>query len=392
MVRQSARIVVAGAGIGGLTAATALNRQGFEVLVFERADETRGAAGSGLTIWTNALAALDTIGLADAVAGRGVELEQQLIYACDGTAINSTPVGRFGRSVGRPGVGIRRQVLLRTLFEGCAGIPLRYQQEVVGYRPSGDRLLVKLDSGAEIRAAALIGADGIRSRIRTAMFGDVRPEPEGHMIWRGISDSHEGFPRNAVFMVLGREGARAVSWPVDDNAVCWSISRNGPPGRGVDDPERTKDALLGMVARFPGPLVSILRNTPADRILRTDLFCWPKADNWVRGRVALLGDAAHATPTVYGQGACQAIEDAVVLAGALRDAGDVVQGLRDYERRRLPRVSWIRQRVFQLSRYQGWELPLVVAARNSMMTKLPRRQSEQTWRTLLTFDDTCHRS
>ncbi|ANP49607.1 2-polyprenyl-6-methoxyphenol hydroxylase-like FAD-dependent oxidoreductase [Streptomyces griseochromogenes] len=387
MVELTGPVIVAGAGIGGLTAARALRQHGYRVIVIERADEARGLAGSGLTIWTNALSALDRIGLAEAAQRAGMRLDWQRLHSADGEPIHEVPVGRIGSSVGRQGIGIRRQALLRALLDGCADVEVRYRCRLVDIQQNAEGVRVRLDGGAEISGALLVAADGLRSRTRSVLYDDGPPEPEGHMIWRGISDSHAGFPEHTSYMVYGKDGARSVAWPVAPDAVCWSVSRNGPPSHGEStDPHEIKRALLAMTAGFPEPVTAVIKATPAERMLRTDLFGRPEAV-WGTGRVALLGDASHAMPTVYGQGACQAIEDAVVLADALAAAATPEQGIEDYARRRRDRVGWIRQRTFQLSRYQGWELPLLIALRNSTMRALPTEATERTWQTLLTFDD-----
>lgn len=387
MARLRHPVLVVGAGIGGLTAARALRLLGYEVIVLERADETRGLAGSGLTIWTNALTALDRIGLAGPVAARGVALEWQRLHSAAGVAVHEVPVGPIGAQIGRKGVGIRRQRLLETLLEGCADVDVRYDSRLTDISEDAGTVRATFANGTEITGSLLIGADGLRSRTRALLYQDGLPQAEGHMIWRGISDSHASFPQRTSYMVYGKDGARSVAWPVGPDAVCWSVSRNGPPGYGeTSDGERIKKALVALIGGFPEPMSAVLCATPDDRILRTDLFTRPRAV-WGRGRVALLGDASHAMPTVYGQGACQAIEDAVVLAEALAGAATVEEGVADYRRRRERRVAWIRQRTFQLSRYQGWELPLLVALRDATMRALPAEQTIRTWQTLLTFDD-----
>ncbi|MGW7002910.1 FAD-dependent monooxygenase [Streptomyces sp. NPDC054933] len=387
MAELNGPVLVAGAGIGGLAVARALRLRGYQVIVIERADETRGLAGSGLTIWTNALTALDRIGLADEAVRRGMRLDWQRLHSAAGETIHQVPVGRIGAAIGRQGVGIRRQALLGLLLEGCADVEVRYRARLVDLDQNGDGVRVRLENGEEITAALLVGADGLRSRTRALLGDDAPPEPEGHMIWRGISDSHAGFPEHTSYMVYGKDGARSVAWPVGPDAVCWSVSRNGPPRHGESaDPQELKRALLAMTAGFPEPVTAVIGATPASRILRTDLFGRPEVV-WGDGRVALVGDASHAMPTVYGQGACQAIEDAVVFADALSAAETPEQGIRDYARRRDGRVGWIRQRTFQLSRYQGWELPLLIALRDATMRALPAEATERTWQTLLTFDD-----
>ncbi|WP_158581591.1 FAD-dependent monooxygenase [Actinomadura spongiicola] len=391
MTRQ--RIVIAGAGIGGLATAAALGHNGgdYDIEIYERADAVRGLAGSGLTIWGNAVAALGRVGLGDAVKELGSPLESQVVVTDGGSTLTEAPIGRFQREHADIGVGIRRQALLDMLLRAVGPDRVRYEERVVGYRATGDGdgVDVLLQSGGAVRADILIGADGLRSAIRRQMLGDGDPTPLKHMVWRGISDSSAHFPAETVLMVYGAHATRMVAWPVDDDSVCWSIGRNGTPARDSASPAVLKEQLLSFIDGFPKANRHILENTPAERLIRTDLFARKRLNRLVDGRVALLGDAGHAMPTVFGQGACMAIEDAVVLADCLADApSDQTPdaGLREYERRRLPRLEWVREQVFKVSRYQEWESPLLVTMRNTVMRTMPASRQEAMWRRMFAFD------
>ncbi|WP_337820809.1 FAD-dependent monooxygenase [Amycolatopsis sp. A1MSW2902] len=321
------------------------------------------------------------------MAAHGVELDRQEIVSVSGRPLGTVPVGPLGDEIGRRGVGVRREDLLRTLLAGCAAVPIRYRARLTAVLQDADGVTAEFADGAAERGDVLVGADGIRSVVRRGLFDGRPAQALGHMIWRGISESDEGYPRETSLMVFGAAGERTVSWPVGGGRVCWSVSRNGGPALSpVVDPVGVKRMLLEYLSHFPSPLLGVLGTTPAARIMRTDLFGHFE-DQWARGRVALLGDAAHAMPTVYGQGACQAIEDAVTLAEELSATADVEAALQGYAERRQPRVRWIRQRVFSLSRYQEWQLPVLTTLRDEAFTRIPANATVGTWRRLLTFDD-----
>lgn len=379
-------IVIAGAGIGGLAAAAALLRRGFQVQIIERAEEIRAPSGAGLTIWGNAMTALSMLELDAALHERGAVLERQLTLTTTGKVLADLPIGRIQRTVGEVGVGVRRHDLLMTLLDATARAELRCGERVVGMRHDESGVVVELASGEEIVGEILIGADGLRSTVREALLHDGPPEPLRHLVWRGVSDGMDSFPAGTSLMVYGPRAVRMVGWPVDADHVCWSIGRNGPPLRESQQPGSTKAELEQAIRAFPQPCREVLSATPPERIIHTDLFVRPGLERLVQGRVALLGDAAHAMPTVFGQGAAMAIEDAVVLADALaRHRDRLPAGLQEYEQTRLPRLLRVRHHVQRVSRMQEWQSPLSRAARNTFMRLLPGSVSERMWTELLSF-------
>jgi 2-polyprenyl-6-methoxyphenol hydroxylase-like FAD-dependent oxidoreductase len=381
-------ILVAGAGIGGLAVAAALADRGFDVAVFERADEVRGLEGSGLTIWGNAMTALARIGLADAVRRRSSPLERQLVMTAQGEVISDSPVGDLQRATGEVGVGVRRHDLLQALLRAAGGATVHYRRPVVDVVADDDGVTVGLDDGEKVRGAALIGADGLRSAVREHLLGDGPPSQLRHMVWRGISESRGPFPAETSLMVYGPGGIRMVGWPVDDGHVCWSLSRNGDAERVRAQPADIRDELLQVIEGFPEACRHVLGSTPAGRIIRTDLFARHDLRQLAFGRVALLGDAGHAMPTVFGQGAAMALEDAVVLVDAMeRTPDDPASAFSAYERRRLPRLHWVRSQVFEVSQFQEWESPLLCALRNAFLRNLSETGSTAMWTTLMQFDD-----
>jgi FAD-dependent urate hydroxylase len=378
-------IVVAGAGVGGLTVAAALLRRGFTVTLLERSDEIRASGGSGLTIWGNAMTALGTMGIDGDLRERGAMLERQLTVTASGATLLDLPVGQIQRRTGRVGVGIRRRDLLETLLAAADGAEILYGEEVSGVRKEGE-LVATMQSGREIACETLIGADGLRSSVREALLGDGPPSPLRHIVWRGVSEDTVAFPGETSLMVYGPRGVRMVGWPVGEGRVCWSIACNGAPARERREPSRVKRELQQAIAYFPQACRDVLAATPVARIIHTDLFARSQVDCLTRGPIALLGDAGHAMPTVFGQGAAMAIEDAVVLADCLgRNRRHLPTGLEEYEQIRLPRLLTVRGHVSRVSRLQEWRSPVSLAARNAFLRLLPKSVSERMWTELMTF-------
>ena len=381
-MNDSEAILIAGGGIGGLAAAVSLVQAGYPVAVFERSPDGVTEQGTGLNIWGNAISALDRVGLAKAVQDAGSVIETMELRAHDGSLLSENPIGEICREVGTVAVNVRRTDVQRILYEGCDDV-VHLGAAAVGYRTDPEGVTLLLESGEEVRGAAVVGADGVRSAIRSQLLHDGDPRPSGNPVWRGIAEG-AGPTDGTVLMVWGPRGGGAGCWHVDPAHVSWTVGTNSrfeePSTAGA-----AKDALLEFVSDFAGPFQDLIRSTPAERAAASRVYIREHADRWGDGRVTLLGDAAHAMPTVLGQGACQAIEDGVVLGESVADAPDVVSGLRRYEQQRQPRVAWVREQVFKLDRFQKYESRMMSRMRNLGVRFAPASKSRQLWKDLMTF-------
>ncbi|MEU5363864.1 FAD-dependent monooxygenase [Streptomyces sp. NPDC005925] len=348
-------VLIAGAGIGGLTAALGLTRRGVPVEVYER--RRTGdifMAGSGLTIWSNATTALGALGLEDALLARGEPVR-------GGTSVNEHEhviyrmrTARYTWPGSVPSVSISRGDLIELLVEACqeAGVTIHEGQRCVGYDQDADGVVLKLEDGSTVQGSVLIGADGIRSAILAQLHGGL-PDPlyTGRSTYRGISPTPEGLDPGTVYM-FHHAGTRVGggAWHVGRGRVAWTLSCAADPSER-EDPSVLKERATELARPLPGLPSRLVAATDADAVIRTDIFYHDWRERWGDGRVTLLGDAAHAMPTDLGQGACQAIEDAVVLADSLAGRDDPVAALRTYEQRRIPRVRWVREQVMRLVKW-----------------------------------------
>lgn len=382
------RILVAGGGVGGLAAALAVRQAGWDVEVFERTVEPHREAGTAFNLWANAVTALDTVGLADAVLATGDRIEDMRLWDHRGRFLASTPIASIGRAVGSSSVNIRRSDLIRLLSEACkdADIPVRHAAAVRSYRIDGPEVVLSTEDGTEVRGAGLVGADGARSVVRSFVVGDGDPVAASLPV-RGIAESDGGVPPNTVLMSWGPRGGGFGCWPLGDGQVSWTVGTNSTLKRRLAEGEPPKQVVDDFATGFPDMFGDLVSATPASGIAATPVLVRTSADVWGDGRVTLLGDAAHAMPTVFAQGACQALEDAAVLGMELaRSDRDPVAAMRAYENRRRPRMDWLRKRVFTLDRLQKFENPLLCRMRNTMTRKAPPEKSADSWTRMLTFD------
>jgi len=389
---DSRRVIVAGGGVGGLCAALAVRKAGRDVEVHERAIDPHREAGTAFNLWGNAISALRLVGVDDAVRAVGDPIENMRLLDHRGRFIAATPIGDIGRKLGTWSVNIRRSDLTRLLYEACkdADIPVHHGSAVGGHRTDGSTVVVTLDDGAEQRGAALVGADGARSAVRSVVRGDGPPIASSLPV-RGISETDPGAPPGTVLMSWGPRGGGAGCWPLGDGHVSWTVGSNSRLRRALETGTPVKAALLDFLSALPPPFADLVRATPDDRIAATSVLIRPlpgkgDPDLWGAGPVTLLGDAAHAMPTVFAQGACQALEDAAVLGAELGRTDDVVTALRAYENRRKPRMAWLRRRVFMLDRMQKFEARPLCVLRDAMMRRGPAEKSVRSWEQMLSFD------
>lgn len=379
------RLLIAGGGVGGLCAAVAARAAGWDVEVYERTLDPQREAGTAFNLWANAVAALDRIGLGDAVRAVGDPIEDMRLIDHKGRYLAGTPIGDISRGLGTMSLNIRRSDLTRILYEACkdADIPVHLGAACQQYTVDGRGVALRLEHGTEVRGDVLVGADGARSAIRSQLVGDGDPVESSFPV-RGISEA-AGAPANTVLMSWGPRGGGVGCWPLGDGQVSWTVGTNSRLRRTLSEGVDPKAAVLGFLEGFPELFTELVRHTPATRIASNPVLVRKSAEVWGSGPVTLLGDAAHAMPTVFAQGACQALEDAVVLGEELGRADDPLGALRAYEERRKPRMDWLRKRVFTLDRLQKFESRLLCRMRDTMTRKAPADKSVRSWRQMLTY-------
>jgi 2-polyprenyl-6-methoxyphenol hydroxylase-like FAD-dependent oxidoreductase len=378
------KALIVGGGIGGLAAALALRRIGWRPLVFERAAELR-EVGAGLGLWSNAINALRALDVADAVVARGSAFACMRMLTPAGRVLAEMPVGDLARRFGAVSLCIHRADLQLCLADALGAESLRTGALCVGFEEDAGGATALFAGGKRERGALLVGADGIHSEIRRQLFGDASPRYAGYTCWRGVARfRHHGVPPGHSIAVFGR-GAQAGLFPCGGGRMYWFVTKNSPPGRD-DGAAGAKRAILAAFDDWVPALREAVEATEEERIVKNDIVDRSPIRRWGRGRVTLLGDAAHPTTPNLAQGACQAIEDAVVLAHVLRSARHVADGLRLYERLRRRRTAMVTRQSWRLGKVFQWERPLGVRLRElGMASRLGRWRALAVLRLLLGY-------
>ncbi|MEV4426323.1 FAD-dependent monooxygenase [Streptomyces sp. NPDC049602] len=362
--------LVVGGGIGGLAAAIGLRRIGWRVTVLERA-AALGDAGAGISLHANGIRALDALG-----AGKEVREAARPQYT-GGTRVPGG--GRLARmdgaalerALGTPIVGIPRAALHRSLRAALPAGCLTTGTEVTSLDLTAPGRVGVLAGDGVREADLVVAADGVNSALRTQLFpGHPGPAYSGSTVLRAVTDSP--VPLESDFELTWGRGAEFGHIAFLDGRAEWHAVLNSPPG------VRHPNALEVLRRRFRDwhePIPALLAATRPDAVLHHDIHeLAAPLPSFVAGRVALLGDAAHAMTPNLGQGACQALEDAVSLAAALATTSGVDSALARYDAERRPRSQSVARAARRAGRLgQQLSHPVAVAVRNRALRAAPDR-------------------
>lgn len=359
------KAIIAGGGIGGLAAAIALRAAGLEVEVMERANVHR-EIGAAVVIWPNGTRALRSLGVEPA----WLEVRQMSLMRSDGRLLTAPPVAALASRYGSGMMLVHRAELHAALLHALGGEAVRMGAEVGGFWETASGVRVRLAGGGEAEADLLIGADGLRSAVRGQLIGDGQPDYRGFTAWRGEVPAgrvevEPGSGRNW----WGR-GGEFLAFPMTQGRLYWAGTANAP-ARAGPGPGGHKQDVLERFAGWHPDIVSMVQATDAGAILRTDIYDRPPLRSWSRGRVTLLGDAAHPMTPSQGQGACQALEDAVELGRSFVGASAVGEAMAAYERARVRRANRVVTLSRQASRSIQSDNPLLCRVRDLAVRLLP---------------------
>ncbi len=344
---ETRNIVVAGGGIGGLAAALALANKGYHVTVLEQAAQF-GEIGAGIQLGPNAFHALDRLGVGAATRANAVFIDQlSLMDSVTEKPITVIPLDdRFRNRFGNPYAVIHRADIHAPLLEACRKSPrikLLTHKKVVAFDIKGDGVSVLAADGTRFGAAALVGADGIRSRVRETIVNDGGPILSGHVCYRAvlpIEEMPEDLRWNTVTLWAG-PGTHLVHYPLRGRKlfnIVATFESEPAPFAGVQGEPGDRNELMYRFRHVTAKPRKILEQPPAWK--RWVLGDRDPVTNWSQGPVTLLGDAAHPMHQYFAQGACMALEDAVCLAEKVAAAnGDFAAAFLAYQEARVVRTG-----------------------------------------------------
>nr|AMX23334.1 FAD-dependent urate hydroxylase [Actinoallomurus sp. ID145698] len=337
------RVIVIGAGIGGLTTAIALRREGVKAEVFERREEpSRLLTGGGFMLWHNAMLALRRVGLDDSVAAAGERIRFHEFRSAAGRRLARWKIDPKADECGAPAIALRRADL-NTILMQEAGEAVHLGARFTSFEQDADGVTAHFEDGSSVRGDVLIGADGLRSSVRGAMrrWHEAPPRHAGYTAWQAITrlPGEDLVPTGTFFNLWGR-GLRFLYCRLNEHEVYWDAITSDRVRDRFDTMRYGKrEALAEGYRDWPGPIPRIVESTAEDAILPIEIFDRPPGERWSDGRVTLVGDAAHPMTLNLSQGAGQAIESGITLGGLLASAPSPQAALRDYEERRRDRTA-----------------------------------------------------
>jgi salicylate hydroxylase len=348
-------IAIAGGGLAGLAAANALTAFGMKAEVFEAAPAL-GEIGAAVNVSPQAAKTLQAIGLGDKIAAvahlsRGVYTRNMQT----GEFLEFNDRHKAAERYGAPYYTFHRADLLDALASGLDHGAIHLGHRLTGLEERSDRVILAFADGAQLEAELVIGADGVRSVVRQALYGDDNPTYTGQMVWRALLNG--GDVPEEVLEPMGHTqwvgpGCHFIAYQIRRGKLV-NIVTQQDTDKWVEEGWSTRGDPDEMRASFPNPeprLETLLSRVTA--CSKWGLFTRPLTQNWGRGRIQLIGDAAHAMLPNAGQGACQAFEDAYILARWLEACGDPVEAFNGFRRVRIPRVHGVQRLSLSNARFK----------------------------------------
>lgn len=329
---MSKRIAVVGAGIAGLATAIGLQRRGHDVTVIEQRTDT--SSGAGISIWPNALAALDHLDLGDAVRAAGGRITAGAARWHDGSWLRRPATERMVKALGEPLVVVQRSVLRDILTDALPAGAVEYGLTAADVTTTGDIVQLQLSDASVRTFDALVGADGTHSMVARHLNGPLSQRYVGYTAWRGIAAY--ALDPDLAGETLG-PGVEAGHVPMGPDLTYWFATERVPEGQRA--PEGELAYLRAKFAPWAEPMPSILAATAATDVLRDDLYDRSSARLWARGPTVVVGDAAHPMRPHLGQGGCQGLEDAAILSAFVAREPDLFAAFARFAAFRRPRVA-----------------------------------------------------
>lgn len=355
------RIIIIGGGIGGAAAALALSRADFEPVVYEKTKKLQ-EVGAGIALWANATHILNKLGL--------LEEAKQVGYITTNYQFNSQRgkelVNMAIDGSELPVIGIHRADLHQLLWRNVPSEKLILGETFERFERKDNQVHAYFASGLSVVGAALIGADGLRSRVRAAILDDEPPVYRHFKTWRGLTNhvptgyrpgyiqEFLGCGKGFGFMMLGK------------GRMYWYAAATASEAQ-PDAAIGRKKELETMYQDWFSSIPELIAATDEANILTTDLYDRPPTRPWSQQNITLLGDAAHPMLPTMGQGACTALEDAYVVTKCLKEQSDPITAFQQYESLRFPRTKAIVKQSLQSGKMGELSHPLVVRLRNTFM-------------------------
>lgn len=370
--KQHYKTLIIGGGIAGLTTAIALKRKGISAKIVEATPQLK-PVGAGLSLAANAMKALRHIGIAEAVIRHGRQLNSFSLYNDAGKLLKKGHTDPLHSIHGISNFTIHRADLHATLLSFIDLNDLITAKRTTGFLKTSKGYEIQFEDGTVISCGQLIIAEGINSPLRQQLLPSSAIRFAGYTCWRGIAttDSVNGFETSETWGKKGRFGIV----PLSGNTIYWFACINTPDRGSLKN--YTLSDLQHHFSDFHQNVQHVLANTPAENVIWGDISDLAPIHQYAFDNALLIGDAAHATTPNMGQGACMAIEDAVILAECMASRQDFNEAIKHFEQLRLKRTHSVVNQSWKLGKIAQLENGLLIALRNTAFRLLPQKKYQQ---------------
>lgn len=338
--------IIIGAGIGGLTTAIALAKKGFDVTIYEQADEIK-EVGAGIWVAPNGLKVYEKLGISRNIIEAGNELEKISIVDLNKKPISVVDGARVRAKHKYSTLAIHRAALQKILASFVPADKIVLSKKFKSYRQTDHSIVAEFEDGAETEADFLINAAGLKSNAREKIAPESRLRYSGQTCWRFVTNFELPGEESEMYEIWGKsKGLRAAYSKINEREIYAYITNYQPAGE-PENKQTVRSDLLKLCADFPPIIKNLIESCDENAFIKTDLYDFKPISQWTDGKMALLGDAAHATTPNLGQGACQAIEDAFVIAEELSRTEEIGAAFKNYQSKRIEKATYITKASWQ---------------------------------------------
>jgi 2-polyprenyl-6-methoxyphenol hydroxylase-like FAD-dependent oxidoreductase len=375
-------ITILGAGIASLSTAIALKNAGIDTIVFEAAPEIK-VVGAGLGLGANAIRAFKVMGIDQEVMNAGRFLPSFTVYNQKGKQITKTNSVLVSKKYGLDNFAIHRADLHAILLSKINPASVQTNKRVEFIKQHENRIVLYFQDGTLYETDFLIAAEGIHSVVRKQLLPDSKLRYAGYTCWRAVIDN-TNLQINEGSETCGARGRFGIV-PLAGNKIYWFACVNTPVNNSAMKNYTVED-LRKQFAGYHHLIEAILKETKNENLIWGDINDIKPISRYAFNNILLIGDAAHATTPNLGQGACQAIEDAVILATEIEKNGDIAIAFKAFEQRRLKRIHWIVNTSWRFGKIAQLENKFLLRCRDFIFSHLPNMVNVKLFKKMYTTD------
>ncbi|MEL6555183.1 MAG: FAD-dependent urate hydroxylase HpxO [Cyanobacteria bacterium J06621_11] len=333
------KAIIIGAGIGGLTTGIALKQAGYDVTIYDRVSKLR-PAGAGISLWSNGVKVLNRLGLGDEMAAIGGEMNRMEYRSHHNESLSDIDLRPLFNKVGQRPYPVARTDLQEMLLAAFGSENVHLSMKCIAVEQTEKSATAVFEDGSQATGDLIVAADGIRSIVREYVLGESLPlRYADYVNWNGLVPASPALCEADNWVLYVGEGKRVSMMPVGGDRFYYFFGVPMSIGSHTA-PEDRREELAGYFAGWPDPVQSLIQTLDPTESNRLEISDIDPPERLIKGRIALLGDAAHATTPTLGQGGCQAMEDALVLTQFLTTTNiSIVDALERYEQARKPRTA-----------------------------------------------------